>query len=93
MAMTEERAAERNTAERSKAVDAALASIEKQFGRGAIMKLGSREKLVLDIDERDDPAAGLGLGQDVLADGRLARRLGAEDLGDPAARDAAHSES
>ena len=43
MAMTEERAAERNTAERSKAVDAALATIEKQFGRGAIMKLGSRE--------------------------------------------------
>ena len=40
MAMTEERAAERNTAERGKAVDAALATIEKQFGRGAIMKLG-----------------------------------------------------
>ena len=51
MAMTEERAAERNTAERGKAVDAALATIEKQFGRGAIMKLGSREQQVA----RHDP--------------------------------------
>ena len=41
MAMTDERAAERALAERGKAVDAALATIEKQFGRGAIMKLGS----------------------------------------------------
>ena len=48
MAMTDERAteraAERATAERGKAVDAALQSIEKQFGRGAIMKLGSSER-------------------------------------------------
>ena len=47
---------------------------------------------VLDVDERDDAAAGLGLREDVLADGRLARRLRAEDLGDPAARDAADPE-
>ena len=31
--------------ERSRAVDAAILTIEKQFGRGAIMKLGSRERL------------------------------------------------
>src|SRR4030065_722572 len=52
MAMTDERSAERTAeralVERGKAVDAALATIEKQFGRGAIMKLGSRVKLVLD---------------------------------------------
>ena len=30
---------------------------------------------VLDVDERDDAATRLGLGEDVLADGRLARRL------------------
>ena len=47
---------------------------------------------VLDVDERDDAAASLGLGEDVLADGRLARRLGTEDLRDPAARDAADAE-
>ena len=37
MAMTDERAAERAVAERTKAVDAALSTIEKQFGGGAIM--------------------------------------------------------
>ena len=40
MAMTDERAAERALVDRGKAVDADLATIEKQFGRGAIMKLG-----------------------------------------------------
>ncbi|MEY4237318.1 MAG: hypothetical protein RL578_624, partial [Chloroflexota bacterium] len=34
--------------ERSRAVDAAILTIEKQFGRGAIMKLGSRERLEVD---------------------------------------------
>ena len=38
------------------------------------------------------PPRALGLGDDVLADGGLARRLRAEDLGDPAARDAADAE-
>ena len=31
-------------AERGKAVDAAILAIEKQFGRGSIMKLGSAER-------------------------------------------------
>ena len=35
-------------AERARAVDAAILTIEKQFGRGAIMKLGSAEKLQVD---------------------------------------------
>ena len=52
----------------------------------------ARVEGVLDVDEGDDAAAGLRLGEDVLADGRLARRLRAEDLGDAAARDAADAE-
>src|SRR4029079_4670233 len=47
---------------------------------------------VLDIDEGDDAATPLRLGEDVLADRRLARRLRAEDLRDPTARDAADTE-
>ena len=35
---------ERGDAGRGRAVDAAILAIEKQFGRGAIMKLGSAEK-------------------------------------------------
>ena len=34
--------------ERTKAVDAAILTIEKQFGRGSIMKLGSQEKQQVD---------------------------------------------
>src|SRR4051794_10849529 len=52
----------------------------------------ARVERVLDIDERDDAAAGLCFGEDVLTDGRLARGLGAEDLRDAATRDAADAE-
>ena len=31
--------------ERGKAIEAALAQIDKQFGKGSIMRLGSREKV------------------------------------------------
>jgi recombination protein RecA len=40
-----ERTAERNT-ERVKAIDLAFAQIEKQFGKGSIMRLGSKEAIV-----------------------------------------------
>jgi recombination protein RecA len=31
--------------ERAKAIDAALAQIDKQFGKGSIMRLGTRDKV------------------------------------------------
>ena len=47
---------------------------------------------VLGVDEGADAAAALGLGDHVVDEGRLARRLGAEDLDDAAARQAADAE-
>ena len=47
---------------------------------------------VLGVDERRDAALPLGLGDDVQADGGLARALGAEDLDDATAGDAADAE-
>jgi recombination protein RecA len=41
-----ERADDRNNSERTKAIDLALAQIEKQFGKGSIMRLGSKEAIV-----------------------------------------------
>ncbi|MFL5646792.1 MAG: recombinase RecA, partial [Chloroflexota bacterium] len=79
--MTEERAAERNAAERGKAVDAALATIEKQFGRGAIMKLGSREKLVLDTIPTGSIALDLALGVGGIPRGRITEIFGPESSG------------
>jgi hypothetical protein len=45
----EERSNERNierSNERVKAIDLAFAQIEKQFGKGSIMRLGSKEAIV-----------------------------------------------
>ena len=45
----EERSIDRNNerlSERTKAIDLALAQIEKQFGKGSIMRLGSKEAIV-----------------------------------------------
>ena len=47
---------------------------------------------VLGVDEGADPAARLGLGDDVVDEGRLPGGLGPEDLDDAAARDPAHAE-
>ena len=44
---------------------------------------------VLGVDERADPAELLRLGEDVVDERRLTRRLRAEDLDDPPTRDAA----
>ena len=47
---------------------------------------------VLGVDERRDAAGGLRLGDDLQRERGLAGRLRAEDLDDPAARDAADAE-
>src|SRR5258706_15293717 len=53
MADERSRTEERNN-ERVKAIDLALAQIEKQFGKGSIMRLGSKEAVV--------PMAGISTG-------------------------------
>ncbi len=81
MAMTEERTVELAQGERAKAVEAALASIEKQFGRGAIMKLGSREKLVIDTIPTGSIALDLALGVGGIPRGRITEIFGPESSG------------
>src|SRR3954465_16074816 len=81
MAMTDERAAERATAERGKAVDAALLAIEKQFGRGAIMKLGSAERQAVDSIPTGSIALDLALGVGGIPRGRITEIFGPESSG------------
>src|SRR5213592_868466 len=81
MAMTEERAAERNTAERSKAVDAALATIEKQFGTGSIMKLGAGSIAAIDVIPTGSIALDLALGVGGIPRGRITEIFGPESSG------------
>src|SRR6185369_7056486 len=81
MAMTDERAAERATAERGKAVDAALLAIEKQFGRGAIMKLGSAERQAVESIPTGSIALDLALGVGGIPRGRITEIFGPESSG------------
>ncbi len=76
-----DRAAERATAERGKAVDAALLSIEKQFGRGAIMKLGSSERQAVDFIPTGSIALDLALGVGGIPRGRITEIFGPESSG------------
>ena len=62
MAMTDERNAARANGERGKAVDAAILAIEKQFGRGSIMKLGSQERQQVESIPTGSIALDLALG-------------------------------
>src|SRR5512133_1864780 len=57
-----------------------------------VLRIGGVHR-VLGVDERADAAAPLRLGYDVVDEGRLARGLGAEDLDDSAAWQAADSPS
>ncbi|MGH2477677.1 MAG: recombinase RecA, partial [Candidatus Limnocylindrales bacterium] len=79
--MTDERTAERALAERGKAVDAALATIEKQFGRGAIMKLGSAERQAVDSIPTGSIALDLALGVGGIPRGRITEIFGPESSG------------
>jgi recombination protein RecA len=86
MAMTTERNGERNysdrtTAERGKAVDAAILSIEKQFGTGSIMKLGSAARQQVDFIPTGSIALDLALGVGGIPRGRITEIFGPESSG------------
>ena len=76
-----DKAAERLASERGKAVDAAILSIEKQFGRGSIMKLGSSERQAVDAIPTGSIALDLALGVGGLPRGRMTEIFGPESSG------------
>ena len=91
MAMTGERGleerngdkatADKAMAERGRAVDAAILSIEKQFGRGSIMKLGSAERQAVDSIPTGSIALDLALGVGGIPRGRITEVFGPESSG------------
>ena len=76
-----ERAVERATAERGKAVDAAILSIEKQFGTGSIMKLGSAARQQVEFIPTGSIALDLALGVGGIPRGRVTEIFGPESSG------------
>jgi len=81
MAVMDEKLAERSGAERTRAVDAAILAIEKQFGRGAIMKLGSSERQQVDFIPTGSIALDLALGVGGIPRGRITEIFGPESSG------------
>jgi recombination protein RecA len=76
-----QRSAERN-GDRGRAVDAAILQIEKQFGRGAIMRLGdSGAKLAVDVIPTGSIALDLALGVGGVPRGRITEIYGPESSG------------
>ena len=68
-------------AERTKAVEAAILAIEKQFGRGSIMRLGSSERAVVDVIPTGSIALDLALGVGGIPRGRITEVFGPESSG------------
>jgi recombination protein RecA len=74
-------AAQKN-ADRGRAVDAAILQIEKQFGRGAIMRLGdSGAKLAVEVIPTGSIALDLALGVGGVPRGRITEIFGPESSG------------
>jgi recombination protein RecA len=67
--------------ERGRALDAAILSIEKQFGRGSIMRLGSAEKQSVDVIPTGSIALDLALGVGGIPRGRMTEIFGPESSG------------
>src|SRR5687768_16458952 len=72
---------ERPATERTRAVDAAILAIEKQFGRGSIMKLGSSEKQAVDSIGTGSIALDLAIGVGGIPRGRVTEIFGPESSG------------
>ncbi|OGO51520.1 MAG: recombinase RecA [Chloroflexi bacterium RBG_16_70_13] len=72
---------DRSTAERGKAVDAAILAIEKQFGSGSIMKLGSAARQQVDFIPTGSIALDLALGVGGIPRGRVTEIFGPESSG------------
>ncbi|AZN71747.1 recombinase RecA [Georhizobium profundi] len=82
MAQNSLRLVEDNSVDKSKALDAALSQIERAFGKGSIMKLGSNEQVV-EIETVPTGSLGLdiALGVGGLPKGRIIEIYGPESSG------------
>jgi recombination protein RecA len=67
--------------ERAKAIDAALAQIDKQFGKGSIMRLGSREKIDVPAIPTGSLSLDAALGVGGMPRGRVIEIFGPESSG------------
>jgi recombination protein RecA len=70
-----------NNAEREKALEAALAQIDRAFGKGSAMKLGSREAMNIEAVSTGSLGLDIALGIGGLPKGRVIEIFGPESSG------------
>src|ERR687898_951656 len=68
-------------ADREKALDAALAQVEKQFGKGSVMRLGDETRAPLEVIPTGSIALDVALGLGGLPPGRVVEIYGPESSG------------
>lgn len=71
----------KNGQEKDKALEAVLADIEKQFGKGAIMKLGEQEHMKVDVTPTGSLSLDIALGVGGFPKGRIIEIYGPESSG------------
>lgn len=69
------------TSDREKAIEQALAQIERRFGKGAIMKLGDVSKIQVEVISTGSIALDLALGVGGIPRGRITEIYGPESSG------------
>lgn len=74
-------AAQVQPSERTQALDRALAALDKQFGRGTVMKLGSQTKLQVDVIPTGSLGLDSALGVGGIPRGRIVEIYGPESSG------------
>ncbi len=67
--------------EKNKAVDVALTQIERQFGKGAIMRLGDRTKVIMDVIPTGSVSLDAAIGIGGIPRGRIIEIYGPEASG------------
>ena len=79
--MASEKANEKVSNDKSKALDTALAQIERQFGKGAVMKMSERANAVVEVIPTGSISLDIALGIGGLPRGRVVEIYGPESSG------------
>ena len=72
---------DKNVSDRQKALDTALAQIERQFGKGSVMKMSDRQAQVIEVIPTGSIALDIALGIGGLPRGRIIEIYGPESSG------------